>query len=111
MKRVQPSLAAKRPAIRRLPAANTMAASRRSVPIDRARASRLAIPSRRSDGLSRSPARVRSGSTIQPVSRSITTEAKTEVHGTVEELVRRLTRRTSPPIVEGRKFPTNWPAR
>ncbi len=54
---------------------------------------------------------MRTGRTIQPVSRSITTEANTEVPGTVDELVSRLTRSTSPPMVEGRKFPTNWPAR
>ena len=54
---------------------------------------------------------MRTGRTIQPVSRSITTEAKTEVPGTGDEELSRLTRSTSPPIVEGRKFPTNWPAR
>jgi hypothetical protein len=41
----------------------------------------------------------------------MTTEAKTELPGTVDDVVSRLTRRTSPPMVDGRKFPTNWPAR
>ena len=57
-----------------------------------------------------SPKNVMSGSTSQPVRRSSTTEAK--VSGVSPfSAERRLTRKTSPPIVVGRTFDTNWPAK
>ena len=50
------------------------------------------------------------GSTSQPVSRSSTTEAKLRGDSPLPA-ARRLTRSTSPPMVVGRKFETNSPAR
>ena len=56
------------------------------------------------------PTTARIGSTTNPVSRSSTTAAHASVVFPVSA-DDRLTRRTSPPIVDGRRFPTNWPAR
>ena len=50
------------------------------------------------------------GSTIQPVSRSSTTDANDRGVSPLPP-DRRVTRSTSPPIVVGRKFETNSPAR
>ena len=53
---------------------------------------------------------VRSGSATKPLSRSMTTDAKATSPAPVD-LAARLTRSTSPPIVDGSTLPTNWPAR
>ena len=58
----------------------------------------------------RSPISVSRGSTSQPLRRSSTTEAN-EPGDSPLPAERRVMRSTSPPIVEGRKFPTNNPAR
>ena len=53
---------------------------------------------------------VRSGSTTKPLSRSMTTDAKAMSPVPVD-FAARLTRSTSPPMVDGSTLPTNWPAR
>ena len=55
-------------------------------------------------------ARVITGSTIHPLSRSSTTDANVG-GGSPFSADSRVTRSTSPPMVDGRKFPTNRPAR
>ena len=53
---------------------------------------------------------VMAGSTIQPVSRSSTTEAA-EASVLPVYFDRRAMRSTSPPMVVGRALETNWPAK
>ena len=63
-----------------------------------------------SDGRNANPMNTRSGNATKPVRRSSTTEPKAMGdESTVAEA--RDTRSTSPPIVEGRTLPTNWPAK
>jgi hypothetical protein len=63
-----------------------------------------------SDGLRMKPTTTRTGSATNPLSRSMATEAN-DTGAEPVDLAPRLTRRTSPPIVEGSRFPTNWPAK
>ena len=56
------------------------------------------------------PSSVSSGSATKPVRRSIATDAKATSLPLVD-FDTRLTRRTSPPIVDGNTLPTNCPAR
>ena len=68
----------------------------------------LSSPS--SDGSSAKPSNERSGSATKPLRRSMTTDANAMSPVPVV-FVARLTRRTSPPMVDGRTLPTNCPAR
>ena len=63
-----------------------------------------------SDGRSRKPRNTSRGSAMNPESRSKTTEANETLPEPVV-VAPRLTRTTSPPIVEGSTFPTNCPAK
>ena len=74
------------------------------------RASWVALPSSRRPGLTANPTIVMTGSTSQPVMRSRTTDANVAGDSPVSR-DRRLTRSTSPPMVVGSTFDTNWPAR
>ena len=69
-----------------------------------------ACPRSRRPGFTASPINVMTGSTIQPVSRSRTTEAN--VVGVCPlSRASRETRRASPPMVLGNTLPMNWPAK
>ena len=70
----------------------------------------MAVPRWRSPGFTANPTMVMTGSTSQPVSRSSTTDANVPGDSPVSR-DRRLTRSTSPPMVVGSTFDTNWPAR
>ncbi len=109
MKRRHPSRVAKRPPMRVLLAATRTTTSRVRVPRARARATRVAVPRCRRPGLIAKPAMVMTGRTSHPVSRSSTTEAKVPGDSPVSR-DSRLTRSTSPPMVVGSTFDTNWPA-
>ena len=74
------------------------------------RATRVAVPRCCSGGFTRKPTTLMIGSTSQPVRRSSTTDANDPGDSPVSR-DRRLTRSTSPPIVVGSTFETNWPAR
>ncbi len=107
--RIQLSCSAKRPAAFGWAARNTITARNTTVPPAMSSASELRGSSNRL-GIAANPANTRIGRTTKPVSRSSTTAAKASVVLPVSA-EERLMRRTSPPIVDGRRFPTNCPAR
>jgi Tfp pilus assembly protein PilV len=109
MKRIQFWCFANRPARRGLAetASTTTSATTVAAAIPRAIQE---LSSSRSDGSRRKPTIVSSGSATKPLRRSMTTDAKATSPVPVD-FVARLTRRTSPPMVDGSTLPTNWPAR
>ncbi len=72
-------------------------------------ATQAVLDSRR-DGSTRNPKKQMTGSARNPLNRSRATAAKAV---SLEPMcfAERLIRSTSPPIVEGSTFPTNWPAK
>ena len=69
-----------------------------------------ALSSPTSEGSRAKPISERSGSATKPLSRSMTTDANAMSLAPVV-FAARLTRSTSPPIVDGSTLPTNCPAR
>ena len=111
MNRIQLSCSAKRPASLRVrrrgtgSRTGTRACRRRS-----ATANERAVDVEEGR-VDREAANTSSGSATKPVSRSSTTARERDRRCCRCRPSERLTRSTSPPIVDGSTFPTNWPAR